>query len=78
MTEHLIKLHDTSRVPIQARAVQVSVLGRRLQLPELALSAGLSDLRLATGEYVGMEDYATGVALVLEVLARQGLISLAT
>jgi hypothetical protein len=52
----------------------VSVLGRRLVLPEHALSEGLCDLRLATEVYVAREDYARGVALVLSALAKDGLV----
>src|SRR6185437_8166812 len=60
------------RAPSQVPVVWVSVLGRRLALPEPALSAGLSDFRLATEGCGGVADYAVGVALVLEALARNG------
>lgn len=61
--------------PLLEPSVMVSVSGRHFPLPEIALSAGLSDLRLATGEHVGMQDYATGVALVLTVLERLGVLT---
>lgn len=48
------------RVPFLGRAVQVSVLGCPLALPEHALSEGLSDLRLTTEVYVSLEGYARG------------------
>jgi hypothetical protein len=41
-----------------------------VQLPEHALCDGLSDLRLATGEHVGLRDYASAVAVVLSALER--------
>jgi hypothetical protein len=63
------------REPYQEPVVRVSVLGHHLLLPVPALSEGLSDLRLATGGRASLEDYATGVALVLTALARRGLIA---
>jgi len=63
------------RAPYQEPVVRVSVLGHPLLLPERALRAGLSDLRLATGEHVALADYASGVALVLEALATSGFVS---
>src|SRR5216683_1725683 len=55
--------------------VRVEVNGRPLLLPEHALCAGLSDLRLATGAGAGLEDYAAGVALVLAALERRCILS---
>jgi|SRR6516165_6305750 hypothetical protein len=63
------------REPYQEPVARVSVLGHHLLLPEPALREGLSDLRLATEARVSLENYATGVALVLTALARRGLIT---
>ena len=57
---------------LQERVVRVSALGDRLLLPIDVLSAGLSDLRLATGECASLEDYAEGVGIVLRALEVQG------
>jgi hypothetical protein len=57
--------------------VDVLVDGVVLPIPKLALSAGLADLRLGTGECVGMRDYASGVGLVLTALAKGGMIIVA-
>ncbi len=58
--------------PPPSPGVQVWVSGVRRWLPEHALCAGLSDLRLATGARASLEDYGRGVALVLEALANCG------
>jgi hypothetical protein len=60
--------------PYREPVVLVSVSGGHLALPSLVLSAGLSDLRLATEASVGMEDYARGVGLVLEALAKRSML----
>ena len=60
--------------PHQEPVVWVSVSGRRLALPERALCAGLSDLRLATEARAGVADYAAGVALVLSALETRGIV----
>jgi hypothetical protein len=56
--------------------VAVNVNGRKLQLPEPALSAGLSYLRLTTEGHVGFDDYAEAVALVLAALENYSLVTL--
>lgn len=56
--------------------VQVLVLGVPLSLPEHALRAGLSDLRLATEAHVGLRDYASAVAITLGALANCGAVCL--
>src|ERR1700722_1771671 len=59
----------SAHVQLQERVVRMWVSGRLLLLPEHALCAGLSDLRLATGARASLEDYGRGVALVLGALA---------
>ena len=56
--------------------VAVRVGDRVLQIPEHVLSAGLSNLRLATGACAGIEDYAVGVGLVLWALERDFVVCL--
>jgi hypothetical protein len=63
------------RGPYQEPVVRVSVLGVPLDLPEPVLSDALSHLRLATEANVGLWDYAKAVALVLEALAKRGMIT---
>ena len=55
-------------------SVVVQVNGRSVLIPEHALRDGLSDLRLATGVCVGLEDYTEGVALILSALDKSGVI----
>ena len=45
------------------QVVRVSVLGRPVLLPVLALNAGLSDLRLATGECVSLRDHTASAVV---------------
>jgi hypothetical protein len=56
-------------------SVQVSVLGHLVRLPAHMLDVELSDLCLTTEVCVGREDYARGVALVLEALAKNGIVA---
>ena len=69
-------LHATP--PQSASEPMVPVLiGREVvQLSEQALCAGLSHLRLSTGERVGLRDYAEGVGLVLAALEKSGVVVL--
>ena len=63
--------------PHQAPVVRVWESGRQFELPLLALSEGLSRLRLATEGHVPLSGYAEAVAVTLQVMARgSGLICL--
>ncbi len=71
-----LALPATHPPSISALTVDVVVAGRPFQLPEPVLSAVLSELRLTTEAYVGMQDYAEGVAVILSALARNGKIAI--
>ena len=64
----------TLRGSASRSTVAVPVGSEVFQLPERALNAGLSHLRLATGEYAGLLDYASSVGVVLEELEKRGLL----
>lgn len=53
----------------------MTVVGVERRLPLRALRAGRADLALATGGYVGMEDYAAAVALTLEALQLEDILA---
>jgi hypothetical protein len=55
-------------VSVSGPMVDVRVGQRIVQIPERVLCVGLSDLGLATEVYVGLQDYAVGVGLVLREL----------
>ena len=54
------------------RVVKASVSGHLISLPEHAVSAGSSHLRLITEEWISTQNYADSVAIVLLALARCG------
>lgn len=54
--------------------VEVMVFDRPLLISGSALGAACADLRLATGGYTSLEDYAASVAFVLQDLERRGLL----
>jgi len=63
-------LQPTPRGSTAGEALAVHVGSRVVLLPRHALCAGLSDLRLATRECVGLQDDAAGVGRVLAELER--------
>lgn len=52
------------------------VNGREVRLPESAISAGLSYLKLIMDGHVCLEDYAETVALVLAALENDSLVDI--
>src|SRR6476661_6496847 len=64
----------SSLASLPSSGVPVSVLGRRIILPECALDEALCHLRLSTEGYVGPRDYEA-VAITLAVLAKHGILA---
>jgi hypothetical protein len=81
------RLHPVSGLPCDiSQAIAVPLASEQmvavavgdcvLLLPEHVLDAAASALRSASGEYVGLRDYADSVGPLLEVLQRRGPIEI--